>query len=115
MNRKEIYEETNAFVQIMFPFSTFVLADDVTENGVDALKMSLEETKGYRKDLFMVNFYYYSKALYSILVAVLGALLLLQLNQAGFILGSFGAMFFMVYHLPYTMAVNYIFYNKVKK
>lgn len=43
------------FIQILFSFATFILADDITENGLEALKMSLEKTKGYRADLFMVN------------------------------------------------------------
>lgn len=108
----------NLIVGLMLSFALFIIEDRRTNDGLQALFISVDETKGYKLDLFLINIFYSIVPFAGYLLILVG---LVFVKVAPILTGLFtllGIIAFFVLSiivLPYADVATVVVYERSKE
>ena len=106
------------FITYSTIFAYALIGDNSAKDGIEALKMSYEKTKGNVLDLFLISLYYTIRPLIGLLVVLVGMMFLMvsEVFAGLIILVGFVMMIVLgIKYIPYSAAAPIMFYESLKE
>ena len=104
-------------IGLMIAFTDMILADDETASGVEALKLSIHRSTGYKMDFFFVQMYYILRSLIGLVLMFIGYMLVvsdLAIGAVFVLVGTITLFVLTLYYAPFLIVSTIVFYNNMK-